>query len=338
MKFIEYLKDKMWSIFIYCIMLIIIYIILWIFSVRKIISINIFIILVCTGLIIILYNYLRKKEFYDKMNYLINNLTEKYFVTEIIKKPKFLEGKLLYEYLYNINKVMIEQINNYKSINENFKDYIEAWCHEIKTPVSVSKMILINNKNEVTDSLDEELNKISNYIDQVLYYARSENVEKDYIIKNVNLKDVVSNVIKNNKKNLILKKIKINMNNLDVEVKSDIKWLEFIINQIVSNSIKYSKDENAYINFYTKKLKNGVEFIIEDNGIGILSSEVDRVFQKGFTGKNGRKKYNSTGIGLYLCKKLCDKLEHNIQLESKEDEWTKVKIIFPINYSLKEIL
>ncbi len=111
--------------------------------------------------------------------------------------------------------------------------------------------------------------------------------------------------------------------------------MEFIINQIIINSIKYSKEKDAYIKVSYKNNKNNVMLFIEDNGIGIDSTEIEKVFNKGFTGTNGRKKYNSTGIGLYLCKKLCDKLGHNITISSKINEKTTVTIIFPNNSLIK---
>ena len=113
-------------------------------------------------------------------------------------------------------------------------------------------------------------------------------------------------------------------------MESDPKWLEFIINQIMVNSIKYSK-ENPIIKFEVKENKNNVILSIEDNGIGIKTSEIGRIFDKGFTGTNGRIKKKATGLGLYLAKKLCDKLGHNITITSKENEYTKVTIVFPIS-------
>ena len=168
--------------------------------------------------------------------------------------------------------------------------------------------------------------KIENYLQQVLFYARSENVEKDYLIKEVNLNDVVNTVIKQNKKDLISKRIKIELNNLNIQVYSDKKWLEFILNQIINNAIKYV-NQDPVITISAKKYQDHDELMISDNGIGILKDEIDRVFDKGFTGTNGRNDKKSTGIGLYLCKKLCLRLNHEIKISSNEK--TTVTIIFP---------
>ena len=150
-------------------------------------------------------------------------------------------------------------------------------------------MIVENNKNEVTKSIDEELDKVENYIEQALYYARSNTVEKDYYIKKVNLKDIVNESIKKNKNVLIHERISVNVHDLDLEVNTDNKWIIFILNQIIQNSIKYKKqDKNLEIEIYAKQGKENVILYIKDNGIGIKKGEITRVFEKGFTGTNGR--------------------------------------------------
>ena len=215
---------------------------------------------------------------------------------------------------------------------EDYKEYIELWIHEIKIPIATSKMIIENNKNEITKSIDEELDKIENYTEQALFYARSNTANKDYIIKKTNLEKIVNNVILKNKAELIHKKIQLDIHDINVEVKTDSKWVIFILNQIINNSIKYKKqNENLKIEIFTKKQKESICLYIKDNGMGIKKGEITRVFEKGFTGSNGRiLNKKSTGIGLYLCKKLCDKLGMAIELNSEENVGTEIKLIFPL--------
>ena len=215
---------------------------------------------------------------------------------------------------------------------EDYKEYIELWIHEIKIPIATSKMIIENNKNEITKSIYEELDKIENYTEQALFYARSNTANKDYIIKKTNLEKIVNNVILKNKAELIHKKIQLDIHDINVEVKTDSKWVIFILNQIINNSIKYKKqNENLKIEIFTKKQKESICLYIKDNGMGIKKGEITRVFEKGFTGSNGRiLNKKSTGIGLYLCKKLCDKLGMAIELNSEETVGTEIKLIFPL--------
>ncbi len=194
-------------------------------------------------------------------------------------------------------------------------------------------MIIENNKNDVTKSIDEELDRVENYIEQALFYARSSTVEKDYYIKKVQLRDIANECIKKNKSMLIHEKIQVNIHDVDVEVNTDSKWIVFILNQIIQNSVKYKKhDINLEIEMFTKVNKENVVLYIRDNGIGIKKGEITRVFEKGFTGTNGRLlNKKSTGIGLYLCKNLCNKLGIAIELNSVQDEGTEVRLVFPKN-------
>ena len=331
MRFREFLKEKIVTIALLIFSIITIEILLMIYSFGTVIKLYIPIAIIFSYAVGILVEYYNKKKYY---NHILNNLEElqdKYLIAEIMKTPNFVEGKILKSILEQTDKAMIENVNTYKYLQEDYKEYIELWIHEIKIPIAASKMIIENNKTPATMSIDEELNKIENYIEQALFYARSNTVEKDYSIKKNNLKDMVNETIKKNKNILIQDKIKIDIHDIDLSVGTDSKWCIFILNQIIQNSIKYKKEnEESKIEIFAKENKENTVLYIIDNGIGIKEGEVSRVFKKGFTGTNGRiigKK--STGIGLYLCKKLCDKLGMGIELNSIENIKTEVKLIFP---------
>lgn len=197
--------------------------------------------------------------------------------------------------------------------------------------IATSKMIIENNRNDVTKSIDEEINMIEGYTEQALFYARSNHANKDYCVTDCNLKDIVNESIKRNKQTLIKQKIKIQIEQVDQTIYTDPKWCSFILNQIVQNSIKYSKEKGAEIRFTAEEKKDRVVLSVWDNGIGMKQGEVSRVFDKGFTGSNGRIGKKSTGIGLYLSKKLCDKLGLGLELSAKENVGTEVRIVFPRN-------
>ena len=226
---------------------------------------------------------------------------------------------------------MNDEISKLKLNISQYKEYIELWVHEVKTPIAACKLLIENNDSPVTESIGEEIRKIEDYIEQALFYARSNTMEKDYIIKKISLVNCINNSVKKNLDQLIANRIKINITDVEETVYSDSKWLEFILNQIISNSIKYRKSKNSEIKFYAKKDNQNIILIIEDNGIGMDEKDVLKAFDKGYTGTNGRKFTKSTGIGLYLCKKLCEKLGLKIKLESKLDKGTRVSILFPIN-------
>ena len=330
MNFRLFLREKASTILLLLFGLITIEIFLMAYNVGMFIKIYIPLIIIGLYMISIIIEYFKRKKFYDNLLNMLEELDEKYLITEIIKTPNFLEGQIFKNSLEQIDKSMLENVNKYKYMTEDYKEYIELWIHEIKIPIATSKMVIENNKNAITKSIDEELDKVENYIEQALFYARSNTVEKDYYIRKVVLKEIINESIKKNKSSLIQEKISIDIHGLEIEVNTDNKWIVFILNQIIQNSIKYRKKENSVIEIYANQGKENVILYIKDNGIGIKQGEITRVFEKGFTGTNGRlSNKKSTGIGLYLCKKLCNKLGIGIELNSVQNEGTEVKLVFP---------
>ena len=332
MRFRDFLKENLITLILLIIVLITIEILLMIYSFNILIKIYIPVSILLIYFIGIYIIYYKKKLFYNNLLNVLDDLDQKYLITELINTPDFIEGKILKNIVEDTGKSMLENVNKYKYIQEDYKEYIELWIHEIKIPIATSKMIIENNKTEVTESINEEINKIENYIEQALFYARSNTVEKDYYIKKVNLKEIINNSILKNKDSLLQNKININLHDIETKVYTDSKWCTFIVNQIIQNSIKYSKENNKKIEIYAIEKKEKVVLYIKDNGIGIKKGEITKVFEKGFTGENGRLNgRKSTGIGLYLCKKLCNRLGIGLELNSEKNIGTEVRIIFPRN-------
>ncbi len=330
MKLKDYIKDNIINISIYLVTLIILFLFFRILKLSTEAFICTYIILVLFGILIFVYNYNRKNKFYNELTKQLGNLDKKYIITELLEKPDFLEGQIFYNSLYEINKTMNEEIKKYKLSLEEFKEYIEMWVHEVKLPLS--SILLMTYKKDDISKVIEPTKRIENFVEQVLYYARSENAEKDYIIKECDLKEIVSKVIKKNKEIFILEKIEIKLEKLDnKKVLSDSKWLEFIINQIISNSLKYVDKEKSIITISAVENEKNIILKIQDNGIGIPKSDIKKVFDKSFTGENGRKIQTSTGMGLYIAKQLCEKLGHKIEIESEQNKYTSVFITFNKN-------
>ena len=341
MKFGDFLKDKALLIITVILALVSIEILLLAYNIGILVRVYVAVIIILVLFISIFVEYRNKKQFYNQLLNNMEELQEKYLISEIIRTPNFTEGKILKEILQDTGKSMLENVNYYKNIQEDYKEYIELWIHEVKIPIAASKMIIENNKNstkysnqnDVIRSIDEELDKIENYTEQALYYARSNAVEKDYIVTKTNLKEIVNSAILKNKTSLLNEKESLELDNLQAtDVYTDSKWATFIVNQIIQNSIKYAKKEEKKIEISSMEKNDKVILYIKDNGIGIKKGEITKVFERGFTGENGRIiGQKSTGIGLYLCKKLCDKLGLGIELNSEKDKGTEVRIIFPKN-------
>lgn len=326
MKIKDFLKDKLY------ILLGIILLYFTLFLIWRAYKINIEVCLfsyfLCTMFLISIFliEYFRKKKFYETLENHVKALEKAYYVLETLEPPSFLEGKIVYDALYMINKSMCEEVKKLYLQTKDFKNFIEMWIHEVKIPITSLNLINHNQKNQ---KVLEQISKIEDYVEQILFYVRCENAEVDYLINKVSLKKVIGEVALKNKEELLASKIDFYVKNVNEIVYTDSKWLSFIINQIINNSIKYrEKNRKSYIKIDIEKQEKKIKLIIEDNGIGIKESDLKKVFEKTFTGTNGRNYANSTGMGLFIAKNLCEKLGHQIEIESIEKKYTKVIITF----------
>ena len=274
--------------------------------------------------------YLRYKKYYDTIKYILQNNADNLLAS--IPKPIDYNQQLNYEIISKLDRNYSSLIDKYRVDKKDYADFMNSWVHEIKTPISVSRLVIessaAKSKEEVLGSLEDELNSIETYVEQALYYSRLENFSKDYLIGELSLEILVKELVKKHAKFFISKKIKIDLGKLDYRINSDKKWLFFIFDQILSNSLKYS-NSNGIISIYSEKDEKEHRLIIVDNGIGIKSEDLPRVFEKGFTGTTGRCNNKSTGIGLYLAKTLSEKLGHKLSITSEFGKFTKVTVHFP---------
>lgn len=265
----------------------------------------------------------------DFNNYRKSYIDLKYLESNILNSmedlPRSLDIRVEYyqkiiERLHNeVEKLKIE--DNKKM--EDLADYYSMWIHQIKTPIAAINFLLDNEEIDVK-AFRQELFKIERYVEMVLTYIRLGSETSDYVITSINLDEVVRENIKRYATLFINKKIKLNYVSHETYVISDKKWLGFAFEQLLSNAIKYTKSGGEIsINISESEL------IIEDNGIGIYEEDLPRIFEQSFTGLNGRYEKKSSGLGLYLCKKTLDKLQHKIEITSEVNKGTKVIVSFP---------
>lgn len=289
------------------------------------------ILFIMLNLSLLFYEYRSKSAFINELNESLDGLEAKYLLSELMNKPSKDENYAIYNILKECNKSMNDNIAKIELENKDYKEFIELWVHEVKTPIASSKLIIENYRNPILTSIEEDINKIEEYIEQALFYARSSAVEKDFIIKTLNLEDLVNTSIKRSSIQLIEKYIKVKKDNLNYLIYTDNKWADFILHQIISNSIKYFDKAHKSLYFTGEEVAEDIVLHISDNGIGMDEKALLKAFDKGYTGENGRMFKESTGIGLYLCKKLCNKLGLGITLYSTLGEGTTVSILFPKN-------
>ena len=272
-------------------------------------------------------DYANYKESYKKLNFLEQNI-----LNDLEDLPKSLDIRI--DYYHKIIEKLYEELEKLtqenRQKNTDMVDYYSMWVHQIKTPIAAMNFLL---DNEEVDQkiLQQELFKIERYVEMVLTYIRLDSISSDYVITKINLDEVVKESVKKYATIFINKKIKLNYVSHETMVISDKKWLSFAFEQILGNSVKYTSTSGE-ITIETCENK----LIIEDNGMGIKEEDLPRIFEKGFTGFNGRYEKKSSGLGLYLCKKTLDKLGHHIEISSKVGEGTRIEITFPKEDTLRD--
>ena len=272
-------------------------------------------------------DYANYKESYKKLNFLEQNI-----LNDLDALPKSLDIRI--DYYHKIIEKLYEELEKLtqenRQKNTDMVDYYSMWVHQIKTPIAAMNFLL---DNEEVDQkiLQQELFKIERYVEMVLTYIRLDSISSDYVITKINLDEVVKDSVKKYATIFINKKIKLNYVSHETMVISDKKWLSFAFEQILGNSVKYS-GTGGEITIETCENK----LVIEDNGMGIKEEDLPRIFEKGFTGFNGRYEKKSSGLGLYLCKKTLDKLGHHIEISSKVGEGTRIEITFPKEDTLRD--
>ena len=243
-------------------------------------------------------------------------LSERYLISEVMELPEQAEDQVYYRLLKMAGKSMLEQISEVKRERLEYKEYIEQWIHEIKTPITAMKLLCENHRTDWTKELLLELEKTNRFTEQALYFARSEYTEKDYSVREIALTQIVHQAIADIKYLLLQSGMRLEVEEIQDTVYSDEKWVRFILNQLIANAVKYRAGQPV-LRFSACRQQDQVVLMVEDNGIGISPADLPRIFEKGFTGQNGRIVHQSTGIGLYLCKRLCEKLGIGISANSE---------------------
>ena len=335
MRMSEYLKDRIFSLMCMFVSMVLLLALLWLIGTATIFVLFAEVVFATAYVTSLAYDFIRKRGYYKLLLKMLEQMEEKTLLGELLSQPGFLEGQLLIEVLRRCNKYQNDRIAAARQDTREYREYIESWVHEIKTPITSACLMIENEKNPTTLRINDEIGKIENYVEQALYYARSTDVEKDFKVEKTSLQAITVAALKSYSKPLIQAGGKPVMEGLDIPVTTDIKSCTFIIGQMISNSIKYRKD-GLQITFTGRAERNRVLLLVSDNGIGISEADLPRIFDKGFTGENGRRYSKSTGIGLYLCKKMCEKMNIGLSASSAKGRGTTIMMDFPTESYLKE--
>lgn len=218
-----------------------------------------------------------------------------------------------------------EELSRRKASSDynNMVEYYTVWAHQIKTPIASMRLQIQSEDSELSRKLDGDLNRIEAYVEMVLTFLRLDSDSTDYVIKEISLDDVIRPAIRKFSRDFISKKLTMDFEPTEASVLSDEKWLSFVIEQVISNAVKYTSSGGIRIYMAESDV-----LCIEDTGIGISAEDLPRIFENGYTGFNGREDKRASGIGLYLCKRVCNNLGHKITAESEPGVGTKIMIGF----------
>lgn len=336
MRLIEYIKSK----FRYMVFLIIIISIVDIY----LISINTFVnnlddfvylnfLMLIISLVFFTLDY---KIIKNKYKDLQNSLEENQRIDLYLINGDSFEEELIKSVIVNMKNETNEEIKEYKKSLRELDEYIAKWVHEIKIPIAALN-IITDRIDNIEDSMElkNQIAKMNFLVNSILYSSKSASMFEDIFINKINLEKLIKASVKNNSFLLIKNNIEVKMSSLDFNVYTDIKCMSYILDQIINNAIKYSK-EVGKIEFSAETIENGVILSIKDYGIGINEEDIGRIFDKGFTGSNGRSRlYKSTGMGLYFSKNIINKLGHSIEVYSEKNLYTEFKIYF---YNISDYL
>ncbi|MDR0949566.1 MAG: sensor histidine kinase [Lachnospiraceae bacterium] len=274
--------------------------------------------------------FIKEKRQLATLDSIMKGLDKKYLFAECVEIPKCYYERKLFLLMRRSGKAMIEAVSSERASRQEYREYIESWVHEIKSPITTAELIAGSATEAIRRKLTPELASIENHVERALYYARADHAETDFLIKKASLEKMVIQALDKHRTLLIQSGIRIEMEQLDRMVYTDSKWVVFILGQLLQNAVRY-RGESPYIRFHANIVQQQVQLVIYDNGIGIPTHELPRIFDRGFSGSNGRQRGGSTGMGLYISRKLATHMSVELRATSDMGHGTTITMTFPKN-------
>ena len=281
-------------------------------------------------------DFLRQRARLLELEAILEGLDRKYLFAECVPPPKSLYERRLFDLTRRAGRAMAGAVSDAQAQQREYREYVEQWVHEIKAPITAARLICRDLDGETRRKLTAELAQIEAHIERALFYARAENPEQDCLLRQIDMGKVAAQAIEDHRSLLIQSGVQVVTEELDCTVYTDEKWAVFILGQLLQNAARYRGTAPVII-LSAKPLGKQTQLIVHDNGIGIPAHELPRVFDRGFTGSNGRNRGGSTGMGLYLCKKLAGFLELGLEIASEEGKGTTVTLTFPTKENLTKL-
>ena len=277
-------------------------------------------------------DFFRQRARLRELESILSGLDQKYLFAECVPPARGLYESRLLGLTRRAGRAMAGAVSDARAAQREYREYVEGWVHEIKTPITAARLICRKLDGDTRRRLACELDQVQAHVERALFYARAESPERDCVIRQTQLSQLVAQAVGEHRALLIQSGVRVETDGLDCSVYTDGKWAAFVLGQLLQNAARYRGPEPV-VTISARPLGRQVRLTVVDNGVGIPAHELPRVFDRGFTGSNGRARGGSTGIGLYLCKKLAGFLELGLEISSEEGAGTVVTLTFPAKES-----
>ena len=281
-------------------------------------------------------DFFRQRARLRGLKAILDGLDQTYLFAERVPAPREPYERRLFELTRQAGRAMTGAVSDAQASQREYREYVEGWVHEIKAPITAARLICRELDGPVRRRLDGELARIEAHVERALFYARAESPERDCLLRQTSLEEIVTQAVDSHRTLLIQSGVRVETDGLDRVVYTDGKWAAFILGQLLQNAARY-RGEDPVVFISAQPLGKQVRLTVSDNGIGIPAQELPRVFDRGFTGSNGRTRGGSTGMGLYLCRKLSAFLDLGLDIASEESRGTTVTLTFPAKENLTKL-
>lgn len=277
---------------------------------------------------VLLAGYGRQRAHLRELEAIWAGLDQKHLFAACAPKPRGAYERHLFALLERSGRAMVGAVSDAHAAQRDYREYVESWVHEIKAPITAAQLICRSADPETRRKLLRELGQIENHVERALFYARAESPERDFAVRQTSLASVAAQALDRHRALLLQSGVRIHTQGLGCTVYTDEKWVAFLLGQLLQNAVRYRRGAPV-ITLSARPLGRQVQLMVEDNGIGIPAHELPRVFDRGFTGSNGRARGGSTGMGLYICRRLAAFLQIDLAVKSTENAGTCVTLTFP---------
>ena len=281
-------------------------------------------------------DYCKARAHLQELEAIMDGLDQKHLFAECAPMPRGAYERRLFHLLRRSGRAMVGAVSDARASQRDYREYVESWVHEIKAPITAAQLICRNADPGTRRKLLPELAQIENHVERALFYARAESPERDFVVRRTQLSDVAAQALEHHRALLMQSGVRVETQGLSCTVYTDEKWCAFLLGQLLQNAVRYRR-EGPVISLSARTLGRQVQLTVADNGIGIPPHELPRVFDRGFTGSNGRVRGGATGMGLYICRKLADFLQIDLSFQSRQGEGTRVTLTFPARENLSKL-